>query len=72
MTEGEWLACEDPKLMLEFLRGKVTSRRIWGEDHPFTRRNALELANLYLWLQDYDQAERLFLACYQQLEAPLP
>jgi len=49
-----------------------TSRTIWGEDHPFTRRAALELAHLDLWAQDFEQAERLFLACYQQLEVPPP
>jgi hypothetical protein len=26
MTEAEWLACDDPMPMLEFLRGKVTER----------------------------------------------
>jgi hypothetical protein len=32
MTEAEWLACKDPRLMLEFLRGKVTDRklRLWA------------------------------------------
>jgi hypothetical protein len=28
MTEQEWLACTDPKLMLEFLQGKVSERRL--------------------------------------------
>jgi hypothetical protein len=27
MTEAEWLACTDPKSMLEFLRGKATKRQ---------------------------------------------
>jgi hypothetical protein len=29
MTEVEWLACEDPTPMLEFLRGKVSDRRLY-------------------------------------------
>jgi hypothetical protein len=27
MTEAEWLACEDPERMLEFLRGRVSERK---------------------------------------------
>jgi hypothetical protein len=27
VTDAEWLACEDPRLMLEFLRGKFSDRR---------------------------------------------
>jgi hypothetical protein len=28
MTEAEWLDCTDPKLMLEFLRGKASERKL--------------------------------------------
>ena len=28
MTESEWLACTDPKQMLEFLVGKVSERKL--------------------------------------------
>jgi hypothetical protein len=28
MTEAEWLACTDPKPMLEFLRGKASNRKL--------------------------------------------
>ena len=28
MTEAEWLACDDPKRMLEFLRGRASDRRL--------------------------------------------
>ena len=28
MTEAEWLACGDPKQMLEFLRGKASERKL--------------------------------------------
>jgi hypothetical protein len=28
MTEQDWLACTDPRPMLEFLRGKASDRRL--------------------------------------------
>ena len=28
MTEAEWLACSDPEKMLEFLRTKMTNRKL--------------------------------------------
>lgn len=28
MTEGEWLACQDPTPMLEYLRGKASERKL--------------------------------------------
>jgi hypothetical protein len=46
-------------------------RKARGADHPFTRRAALRLADVCLRLQEYEQAERLFLDCYQQLEVPI-
>src|SRR5579883_2520647 len=29
MTEAEWMACTDPDAMLDFLFGKVSSRKMW-------------------------------------------
>jgi hypothetical protein len=28
MTEAEWLVCEDPRPMLEFLRGQASDRKL--------------------------------------------
>jgi hypothetical protein len=28
MTEAEWLACADPRPMVEFLRGKASDRKL--------------------------------------------
>src|SRR5438105_3549497 len=28
MTEAEWFGCTDPRLMVEFLRGKVSHRKL--------------------------------------------
>src|SRR5262245_39629450 len=28
VTEAEWVACTDPQVMLEFLRGKATDRKL--------------------------------------------
>lgn len=57
MTETEWLACTDPRLMLEFLRGKATERKLrltlcgWSRLNwkwlPEQSRSAVELAELY-------------------------
>jgi serine/threonine protein kinase len=46
-------------------------RQFSGAEHPLTRRAALRLADVYVRLQDYDQAERLFLDSYRQLEVPV-
>jgi hypothetical protein len=57
MTEAEWLACTDPRPMLEFLRGKATERKLrltlcgWSRLNwkwlPEQSRSAVELAELY-------------------------
>ncbi len=58
MTEAEWLACEDPHFMVEFLGGKVSERkrrllavaccrRIWQLLPDGWTRRAVELAELF-------------------------
>lgn len=57
MTEAEWVACEDPTPMLEFLRGRVSNRKlrlmavaccrlVWDELTPATQA-AVAAAELY-------------------------
>lgn len=59
MTEAEWMACEDPTLMLEFLRAKVTDRklrlfacaccrRVWSSIEDERSQTAVLVAELYL------------------------
>jgi hypothetical protein len=58
MTEAEWLACDDPEKMLDFLNGKVTERklrllacaccrRIWDLLTDDRTRRAVEAGELY-------------------------
>lgn len=58
MTEAEWLACTEPGLLLEFLRHKVSARKlrlfacswcrqVWKELHHEDSRNAIEITEQY-------------------------
>jgi hypothetical protein len=58
MTEAEWLACEDPKPLLEFLKGRTSDRklrlfavaccyRLWHLLSDSRNRTAVEMAEVF-------------------------
>jgi hypothetical protein len=58
MNEAEWLACDDPRPMLEFLRGKASERKmrlflvacarlVWDQLSDLVMRTAVETAERY-------------------------
>ena len=58
MTEAEWLVCEDPQRMLEFLRGQSTQRKLrlflcaccrhlWDRNTPKAIKRAIKVAEKY-------------------------
>jgi hypothetical protein len=76
MTESEWQSCTDPTPMLEFLRGKVSDRklrllviadvrRVWSDSKISETQEAwkaIEVAERYADIIDADRAERCRLA----------
>src|SRR5262245_58763210 len=48
MTQAEWLACDDPTPMLEFLRGLVSERKWRLLACAFSRRDQYELGGVGL------------------------
>jgi len=86
MTEQEWLACTDPEPMLEFVRGKVSDRklrllacaccrRIWHlPDSKESSHHAVETAERYadglVGEEDIRQAEQAAWDAWYPDEAP--
>src|SRR5579859_5222272 len=77
MTEAEWLACTDPRAMLEFNRGKVSDRKlrlfavaccrsVWAFLFLGEPRRAVEVAERYA--DELATAQELSEACIGALE----
>jgi hypothetical protein len=74
MTEAEWLACTDPRPMLEYLRGKASDRklrlfavacclRIWDSITEQCSRQAVNVSERFADNRaNYEQLEATFMA----------
>jgi hypothetical protein len=80
VTEQEWLSCDDPTPMLEFLRGKASKRKlrlfavaccrhVWRFFSDERSRRAVEVCELYLaGLADQAEVERAAAAVRQAVQ----
>src|SRR5436190_20483072 len=83
MTEAEWLACADPKPMLEFLRRRAERklglfavaccRRVWHLLEDERCRRAVEVAERYAEGQaDFPELEAAYHAAHRAFDEAAP